>query len=297
MIIPCLWVSHDAEGAAALYTRAFPKSRVLSTSHYPMSFDAPGGQPRGAPLTIELELSGHRFTLLNGGPQFRPNQTISFFVYVDSPAEADTRFAALAEGGQVMMPLDTYPWSERYAWVADRFGVSWQIISGRRPAGSAVIAPCFMFSDAQQGRAEEAINTWSRVFPNSRALDLERYQAGEGPVGSVKHGRFQLSGQHMVAMDSHVAHQVSFTEGVSLQVRCEDRAELDRCWAALGDGGHFGPCGWLKDRFGLSWQVVPTALARWMSDADPVARDRAFKVMLEMGKLDLAQLERAYAGA
>lgn len=101
----------------------------------------------------------------------------------------------------------------------------------------------------------------------------------------------------MVAMDSHVAHHVKFTEGVSLQAMCEDQAELDRCWAALGDGGSFGPCGWLKDRFGLSWQVVPTGVTRWLSDADPDARDRAFKAMLTMGKLDLAALERAYTGA
>jgi predicted 3-demethylubiquinone-9 3-methyltransferase (glyoxalase superfamily) len=295
-IAPCIWLDDQAERAADLYARTFPGSRVVATSRYPESTDNPGGRPRGSVLTVELDLAGQPFTLLNGGPLFVPNPSVSFFVRVDTAADADRMFAALAEGGQVLMPLDAYPWSERYAWVQDRFGVSWQVISGRRPpGGAATMVPCLMFAGPQHGRAEEAMRAYAGIFPGGRILSAERYAAGEGPENTVKHGRFELAGQELVAMDSHLAHGVTFSEAVSLQVRCEDQAEVDRYWNALSAGGEQGPCGWLKDRFGVSWQVAPAGMARWMT-GDPAARDRTFAALLTMKKLDVAALERAYAG-
>ncbi|MBI5070384.1 MAG: VOC family protein [Deltaproteobacteria bacterium] len=295
-IVPCVWLDSQAEQAAALYLKTFPGSRVVATSRYPESADNPGKRPRGSVLTVEVELSGLRFTLLNGGPTFRPNPSISFFVHVESVAEVDRRFGLLAEGGEPLMPLGSYPWSERYGWVRDRFGVSWQVMAGRRPAGGSAIAPCLMFSGRQHGRAEEAMRHYAGIFPDGRVLDLARYAAGEGPEGTVKHGRFLLAGQDLVAMDSHLAHDITFDEGLSLQVMCEDQAEVDRYWEALARGGEHGPCGWLEDRFGLSWQVVPSRMADWLAGGDAAARDRAFAAMLTMKKLDVAALERAYAG-
>jgi predicted 3-demethylubiquinone-9 3-methyltransferase (glyoxalase superfamily) len=180
--------------------------------------------------------------------------------------------------------------------VKDRFGVSWQVMAGRRPPGSAAITPCLMFAGPQHGRAEEAMRAYAATFPDGRVVDVERYAPGEGPVGTVKHGRLTLAGQDLVAMDSHVAHGITFNEALSLQVTCDDQATVDRYWEALGAGGAHGPCGWLKDRFGLSWQVVPTRLSSWMAGQDHAARDRAFAAMLKMGKLDVAALERAYRG-
>jgi predicted 3-demethylubiquinone-9 3-methyltransferase (glyoxalase superfamily) len=295
-IVPCLWLDDQAEQAAALYARTFPASRVVTTSRYSESVDNPSGKPRGSVLTVELELSGRRFTLLNGGPIFTINPSISFFAHVDDPAGADRLFGPLAEGGQVLMPLDAYPWSPRYGWVQDRFGVSWQVMAGRRPPGGAAIVPCLMFTGPQQGRAEEAMKAYAAAFPDGRVVSVERYAKGEGPVDTVKHGRFSLAGQDLVAMDSHMANQFTFNEGVSFQVSCDDQATLDRYWATLGAGGAPGPCGWLKDRFGLSWQVVPSRLAAWLTGGDAAARDRAFAAMLGMGKLDIAALERAFAG-
>ncbi len=295
-IAPCIWLDDQAERAATLYTSVLPSGRVVATSRYPGSFDNPGGMPRGSVLTVEIEVAGQRFTLLNGGPMFRPNPSVSFFVHVDGAAEADAVFAALSEGGRPLMPIDEYPWSPRYGWAQDRFGVSWQVMAGRRPPGGATISPCFMFAGAQHGRAEEAMRAWTSVFPGSRVGDVARYEPGEGPVGSVKHGRFVLAGQDMVAMDSHLAQDVGFGEALSLQVMCAGQAEVDRYWDALADGGSHGPCGWLKDRFGFSWQVVPDRIARWMAGSDAAGRDRAFQAMLGMGKLDVAALERAYSG-
>lgn len=295
-IVPCVWLDRQAEQAAALYARVFPGSRVVATSRYPEKIDNPGNMPRGSVLTVEVELSGQRFTLLNGGPIFRPNPSVSFFVHVESAAEADRRFGLLAEGGEPLMPLGSYPWSERYGWVRDRHGVSWQVMAGRRPAGGSTIVPCLMFSGPQHGKAEEAMRHYAGIFPGGRVLDLARYAAGEGPEGSVKHGRLLLDGQEVVAMDSHLAHDTTFDEGLSLQVICEGQAEVDRYWEALARGGAHGPCGWLKDRYGLSWQVVPSRMYDWMAGADAAARDRAFAAMLTMEKLDIAALERAYAG-
>jgi len=194
------------------------------------------------------------------------------------------------------MPIGAYPWSERYGWVRDRHGVSWQVMStGRR--GPSQIVPCLMFAGKQHGRAAEAIEAWSGVFPGSRTLRVERYAAGEGAIGMVKHGRFLLAGQELVVMDAHVDSAIAFDEGLSLQVHCRDQAEVDRYWEALGAGGQPGPCGWLKDRFGLSWQVVPAAISTWMASGDTAASDRAFAAMMTMGKPDVAALQRAFSGA
>jgi predicted 3-demethylubiquinone-9 3-methyltransferase (glyoxalase superfamily) len=295
-IVPCLWFDSQAEEAAAFYTRTFPDGRVTAVSRYPENMDNPSGKPRGSVLTVEFELDGQRFTALNGGPHFVINPSISFFARVDTAEAADALFALLAAGGQVLMPLDAYPWSERYAWVQDRFGVSWQVIAGRREPGMDSLVPCLMFAGAQHGRAEEALRAYAAIFPDSRVGTLERYGAGEGPEDTIKHGRVTLAGQELIAMDSHMEHGFTFNEGLSLQVYCVDQAELDRYWVALAAGGAEGPCGWLTDRFGVSWQVVPVDIAEWLASDDAAARDRAFAAMLAMGKLDVAALRAAFRG-
>ena len=295
-IVPCLWLDDQAEEAARFYAGTFPRGRVTAVSRYPESFDNPGGKPRGTVMTVDVDLAGLPFTLLNGGPLFVVNPSVSFFVHAATPDEATRLFGTLGEGGKVLMPLDTYPWSERYGWVQDRFGVSWQVITGRPSPGGSTVVPCLMFTGAQAGRAAEAMRAYTRAFPDGRVHDVTHYEAEEGPSGSVKHGRFSLAGQDMVAMDSHFEHGFAFNEAVSLQVMCADQAEVDRNWATLSDGGEEGPCGWLKDRFGLSWQVVPRGLAEWLASPDGAARDRAFKAMLGMGKLDVTVLQAAFAG-
>jgi predicted 3-demethylubiquinone-9 3-methyltransferase (glyoxalase superfamily) len=295
-ILPCIWLDAEAEEAGAFYIATFPGGRIAALSRYPEGSDNPSGKPRGSVLTVEIEIAGQRCTLLNGGPQFRPNPSISFFVHVDTGDEADRLFGALAAGGKVLMPLGKYPWSDRYGWVEDRYGVSWQVVTG--PSFEAfTIVPCLMFSGPRHGQAEKAMTTYTRIFAKGRIDSIERYAAGEGPEGKVKHGRFALDGQLVVAMDAHQQHDITFDEGLSLQIMCKDQAEIDRFWNALGEGGEPGPCGWLKDRFGLSWQVVPTAVTTWLAGPDAAARDRVWSALLPMKKLDLAALERAFVGA
>lgn len=295
-LIPCLWFHDQAERAAADYLRAFPGSRVVATSRYPEGTPTPGGRPPGSVLTVEIELWGQRFTLLNGGPMFTPNPTISFFAHVDTAAAADRVYDVLMDGGQALMAIDRYPWSERYGWAQDKYGVSWQVITGRRPPSGAAIVPCLMFVGKQHGKAADALQRYAAIFPKGAVEALEHYAPGEGPEEMIKHGRATLDGHALVAMDSHGDHRFAFNEGVSLQVACDGQAEVDRFWDALKDGGEEGPCGWLKDRYGVSWQVVPRTIASWMTSSDTAARDRAFAAMMDMRKLDVAALERAFRG-
>jgi len=293
-IVPCLWFDDQAEKAAEFYTQLFPGGRVTAVSHYPESADNPGGKARGSVLTVEFEIAGHRFTALNGGPHFVIGPSISFFVVVDDKAEVERIFTALAEGGTEMMPLGTYPWSEGYGWVQDRFLVSWQVMTRQPGQMSSNILPCLMFSGDNQGRAEQAADFYASVFPSGKVETLQRYLAGEGPEGTLKHGRIEIAGQSVIVMDAE--NQFKFNEAVSLQIICRDQAEIDGYWEALSVKGQKGPCGWLKDQFGVSWQVVPEGIVSWLSSTDTRARDRAFQAMLGMSKPDLAALQAAFEG-
>jgi predicted 3-demethylubiquinone-9 3-methyltransferase (glyoxalase superfamily) len=233
-ITPCIWLDDQAEQAAAFYLGAFPAGRIVATSRYPEFSDNPSGRPRGSVVTVEFEVAGQRFTALNGGPVFTLNPSISFFVHVDTAADAEHLYSALVAGGEALMPLGTYPWSERYGWARDRFGVSWQVIASRRPPGGATIAPCLMFAGAQHGRAADAMRHHTRIFPGGRIESVENYGAGEGPLGDVKHGRFVVAGQDLVAMDSHVDHGFTFNEALSLQVTCDDPTATGTRWPRAG---------------------------------------------------------------
>lgn len=286
-IATCFWHDADAEAAAALYTSLFPRSRVRGVSRY----------PDGRALVAELEVDGQRVQLLNGGPIFKMNPSISTFVQLDSADEVDRVYAGLVDGGMALMPLGAYPWSPRYAWVQDRFGASWQLIVGRHEPGDPLLVPCLMFANANHGRAAEAIALYTRVFADGRTLRIEHYAPGEGPVETIKHGRFVIGGRELVAMDAHGGHGFTFGEGISLAVSCRDQAEVDHLWDALiADGGAPSRCGWLKDRFGVSWQIVPAMLGELQARGDGAATGRMFQALMGMDKLDIAGLERAYRG-
>jgi predicted 3-demethylubiquinone-9 3-methyltransferase (glyoxalase superfamily) len=300
-IVPCLWFDNQAEQAAQFYTAVFPSGHITAVSRYSETSDNPSGKPRGSVMTVEFDIVGQRFTALNGGPYFTINPSISFFVLFNEAGQAESLlseqvgvvFAALADGGQVLMPLSKYPWSDCYGWVRDKYGVSWQLmISGE----FSKIMPCFMFSDDVHGKAAAAMQFYTSAFSNSTITSSVHYEANEGPVDTIKHGRFVIAGQHMVAMDSHFKHGFSFNEGISMQAMCADQQELDALWEKLSAGGSKSRCGWLKDQFGVSWQVVPQQIAQWMTTSDPAAKDRALQAMLTMDKLDIATLERALQG-
>jgi predicted 3-demethylubiquinone-9 3-methyltransferase (glyoxalase superfamily) len=153
------------------------------------------------------------------------------------------------------------------------------------------ISPFLWFDD----QAEEAVTFYVSVFKNSRIGKVTRYgEAGPGPAGSVMVAEFELEGLHFTALNG--GPMFKFTEAISMSIDCKDQAEVDHFWNKLSEGGQPGQCGWLKDKFGLSWQVVPEALPRLLGDADFAKAGRVMQAMLQMTKIDVARLEAAYAG-
>lgn len=155
------------------------------------------------------------------------------------------------------------------------------------------LATCLWFDD----QGEEAANFYVSLFDDSRIVDVSRYgEAGPGKPGSAMMVEFELAGRRFQALNG--GPQFTFSEAISISVSCEDQEEVDRLWAALTDeGGQESMCGWLRDRYGLSWQIIPKALGRLMSDPDREGANRAMNAMLQMRKIDVAALERAFAGA
>jgi predicted 3-demethylubiquinone-9 3-methyltransferase (glyoxalase superfamily) len=150
------------------------------------------------------------------------------------------------------------------------------------------ITPCLWFDD----KGEEAATLYTSIFKNSRITRVTRYgSAGPRPEGMVMTVNFELAGQEFIALNG--GPEFTFDEAISFQVNCESQAEVDEFWSKLSEGGAEGPCGWLKDKYGVSWQIVPTALDELIGDPDPERSQRAMKAMLGMGKIDIAELQRA----
>lgn len=294
LIVPCLWLDGGAEAAADLYVRALG-GRVRAVSRYPRDRDNPGGRPRGSVLTVEVEVAGQRLTLLDGGPAFSINPSISLFVEPDTVEEAEHIWSVLIADGAALMPLGEYPWSPRFGWVRDRFGATWQIAARRAAAGPTTVSPCLMFTGEQHGRAEAALVRYAEVL-GGRVTAVRRYDGTGGPAGTLEQGRATFGAQQLIAIDSAYAHGFTFGEGLSLMALCADQAEVDARWAALIDGGQPSRCGWLRDRFGVSWQVVPAAMSAWLSSADTAAAERVFAATLPMTKLDVGTLGAAFEG-
>jgi predicted 3-demethylubiquinone-9 3-methyltransferase (glyoxalase superfamily) len=245
-------------------------------------------------MTVNFQLAGQDFTALNGGPEFKFMPAISLFVNCDAEEEIDRLFERLTAGGAILMELGKYPFSDKFCWVNDRYGVSWQL---NLASGVQKITPFLTFVGKQHGKAEEAMNLYVSLFKNSSIQAIQRYgpESGESE-GTVMHARFSLDGQEFMAIDGGLEHQWTFTEAVSLFVNCKTQKEVDLLWQKLTEGGEESQCGWLKDRYGVSWQIVPTALSNVIGGPDPAGAQRAVQAMLQMRKLDITALQRAYEG-
>jgi predicted 3-demethylubiquinone-9 3-methyltransferase (glyoxalase superfamily) len=294
-IHPCLWFDTEAEEAVQYYVSLFENAKVTDTTRYTGIGSEIHGKHAGEVMTVGFELDGEKFTALNGGPHFSFTPAISLFVVCESAAEVDRLWRGLEEGGQVLMPLDKYGWSDRYGWVQDRFGLSWQVFLGKYDDVGQKITPCFLFVGKQQAKAEEAVHFYASGFKPSKITGILHYGDGEeGPKGTVKHAQFSLRDNVFMAMDSHLEHDFSFNEAFSLVVECETQEEVDCFWRHLSDGGEIQQCGWLKDRYGVSWQVVPKILFEMLGDHDSPGTRRVTEAMLRMKKLEIAGLKKAY---
>lgn len=238
------------------------------------------------PLVGMVRLAGREIGLLNGGPEFQPNPAISLYVACESAEEIDALWAGLMEGGMALMPLDTYPFSERFGWVQDRFGVSWQLaLTGEKQS----VTPFPMFTDDLAGKSQEAMTLYTSLFDDSGIERIDRHENG-----MVAMGQFTLAGQPLIANDSQRPHGFTFSEGTSLMINCASQEEVNHFWDALiADGGEPSQCGWLKDRYGVAWQVTPVRLMELISHEDPAVAQRAMDAMMQMSKIEIAALEEA----
>jgi predicted 3-demethylubiquinone-9 3-methyltransferase (glyoxalase superfamily) len=291
-ITPHLWFDKEAREAAKLYTSAFQNdSRIkdITTLH---------DTPSGSVEIVTIDLCGQEFTLLSAGPLFKFTPAVSFLVACGAKEEVDALWEKLSESGTVLMELGEYPFSGRYGWTQDRYGLSWQVSFVGDLSTKQKITPMLLFVGQQCGKAEEAIRFYTSVFRDARAGDILRYGQGEEPdkEGTIKYATFTLEGQDFAAMDSAHEHHFAFNEAISFMVHCDTQEEIDFYWGKLSASPAAEQCGWLKDRFGLSWQIVPSVMDEMLKDKDKEKVARVTEAFLKMKKFDIETLKSAYRG-
>lgn len=291
-ITPHLWFDTQAVEAAEFYSATLPDSKVTDVS---MIKDTPSGDCD----IVSFELCGRPFMAISAGPHFRFTPAVSFLVRCHTSDEVDALWNRLSDGGEELMALGSYPFSERYGWTTDRYGLSWQVMHEARGEIDQAIVPSLLFVGDACGRAEEAATLYTSVFPDSKVDDIQRYGEGQEPdqPGTVQYLSMTLDGYEISAMDSALEHGFGFNEAVSLMVGCESQDEIDHYWDALSAVPEAEQCGWLKDRFGLSWQITPTDLDEFLSNGSEEQRARVTEAFLAMKKFNLAELRKAYEGA
>lgn len=286
------WFDTQAKAAAEVYTKLFADSRITSV-------DTISDTPSGTVEIISFRLAGQDFMAMSAGPLFKINPSISLMVACESEAEVDKYWAELSKHGMVLMELAEYPFAKKYGWVQDRFGMSWQLGFMEGSPVTQKIMPTLMYTGAVAGKAEEAMQFYTSLFKDGVIDFTARYEAGESPVdkpGTIKHAVFKLAGQKFVAMDSAHDHKFGFNEAVSLMVYCETQAEIDFFWEKLSAVPEAEACGWLKDKYGVSWQIVPVQMNEMMGKGTPEQQQRVTAAFMQMKKFDIATLQKAFDG-
>lgn len=288
-IVPHLWFDKEAKEAAEFYTALFPDSRIISTH---ILKDTPSGDAE----TVDFELEGQPFEAISGGPYFQLNPSISLMVACRTAEEVDALYHALSDGGTDLMPLAEYPFSRRYSRVQDRYGLSWQLmlVEGKPPAQK--IAPHLLFAGAADGKATQAVHFYTEVFRNSSIDPVKHDAATRTDLNAPKETviNFSLLGQRFSAMDHGLDADFTFNEAFSLIVYCDTQEEIDDYWNKLSHVPEAEACGWLKDQFGVSWQIVPRQIGEMMDAGTDEQIQRVVKALLPMKKLDTATLQKAF---
>lgn len=287
-----LWFDKEAIQAADFYVSTFGK-----TSHV-KHISKLDNTPSGSVDIATFELLGREFQAISAGPLFKFNPSVSFHVICKSIEEVDAIWNKLSQGGIVLMELGAYPFSERYGWVQDKFGLSWQIFHSSEANVRQKITPVIMFVGSVCGKAEEAVNFWTSVFSTAKIDSIQRYGKGEEPnkEGMLRYAAFSLRGQEFGAMDSGYEHAFSFNEAISFIVYCDTQEEIDYYWEKLSAEPEAEQCGWLKDRFGFSWQIVPSDMDEMMINGSEEQIARVTEAFLKMKKFDIESLRQAYEG-
>lgn len=291
-IVPHLWYDKEAKEAALFYISLFEQSKLMYTK---VIKNPP---PFGDSEIVGFELAGLQFTAISAGPYFKLNPTISLMVACSSIQEVDKLWEALSEGGTELMALGEYPFNKRYGWVQDRYGISWQLMLVEGGPETQKITPCLLFSDGVCGKAEEALNYYTDVFNNSGIGMISKYVEGEAASSKAKvnYAAFKLDGFAFSAMDNGYDVDYMFNEAFSFIVNCKDQKEIDYFWEKLSAVPEAESCGWCKDQFGVSWQVLPSNWEEIIFGGTEEQVQRVNKAILEMKKFDLEVLEKVRFG-
>lgn len=283
IIVPHLWYDTEAKEAAEFYVAAFgANSQITDVT---IIHDTPSGSAD----IVSFTLLGHDFMSISAGPLFKINPSISFHIKCQTAEEVDAIWEALSPGGMPLMPLGEYPFSPRFGWLQDKYGVSWQIM--HTDETTQRIVPALMFTQVGYGQAEAAINFYTSVFSSAAIQLLDRYGEGEAPekAGAIRYAELTLAGQDFVITESAREHDFIFNEAVSLIVNCKDQAEIDYYWEKLSAVPEAEQCGWVKDKYGVSWQIIPENMGELMNKN----LEKLTPVMLAMKKINIAELEAA----
>ena len=297
-ITPHLWFDRQAREAAEFYVSLLPGSRVTNVTNL-------SGTPSGDCDLVSFELAGVPFMAMSAGPSFKFNPSVSFQIKCSTTQEVDAIWEQLSPGGKVLVPIGSYPFSARYGWLEDRYALSWQVMHVGASSSGQKITPVLMFVGDVCGQTEEAVNFYISVcagapdhaIGDTKADVLARYGRGEEPdqEGTVRYAQFSLFGQEFGAMDSAREHKFTLNEAISFIIPCDTQEEIDYFWAKLSADPKAEQCGWLKDKYGLSWQIAP-AIIRELLGGNDEERGRVAQAFLKMKKFDIATLKRAAAG-
>jgi predicted 3-demethylubiquinone-9 3-methyltransferase (glyoxalase superfamily) len=296
-ITPHLWFNNESVEAAKYYVDVFGRnSKVTNIAELKNT-------PSGNVDTVSFNLWGYNFMAMSAGPLFKFNPSISFMVNFDpsqnknATENLDSIWNKLIKDGKALMPLEKYPFSDRYGWVQDKYGVSWQLIL-TSPEGEErpLIIPSLLFTKEVYGKAEEASDFYISVFKNSKRGAIEYYPKGMEPdrEGTTMFTDFMLEGQWFAAMDSAREHEFTFNEAISFMVSCKNQQEIDYYWQKLSAVPKSEQCGWLKDKYGFSWQIVPQIMDQMMAEGTPQQIEQVTQAFLKMKKFNISELEKAY---
>lgn len=273
----CLWFNQTAKDAREFYQSIFEDFEVKSEN----------------PMVSSVRLNGRDFIFLGGANHVTFNPSISFFLIFQSNEALEKKWADLSKDGKVLMELNTYPWSSLYGWCEDKNGISWQLMIHHTLPEK--IIPALLFTQQNNGKAEQAIQYYTRLIPHSQINLLDRYVEGSGDKeGNVQHAQFLLNNQHFIAFESSYMHQFIFNDAISFVITCQNQDEIDFYWDSfIRDGGSPSKCGWIKDPFGVSWQIIPENMGQLMRNFN---NPTFMNVFMSMGKIDINALENALNG-
>lgn len=282
-----LCFNDQAEEAVKFYTSVFNNSEITREIRYPM--------PEGESMAYDFTIENQAFSAFNGGPDFTMNPSFSLMVSLDTADEVDALYNKLAEGGTDLMPLDTYPFSDRYAWVQDHFGLSWQLMLAPDVPAKHKVRVSLLFAGQYCGQAEQALHDYAEIFQMAEPGHINYYQEGEAQDdrAKVNYSELNVGDQQIVFMDHGFGSDEEFSEAISFLIVAGAQSEVDYYWEKLSAHEESEAIGWLKDSHGIAWQVVPQAYFQAMETATDEQKKRILDALFKMKKMDVARIENA----